>query len=216
MKKLKKITFMFVLLTSTLVSAQIKLSNNKIKVNTNIIKSGIQIKNLKNLSINELAAKKIPIISLAEKQGTGKPIKSWKITPNKPVNNQLSVSSFYGWLMADKWLIESSPFFDGPQISYWNPGWLNLRFNQSKNVEYRMKIKIQGSSHSGKSLYVSLGEMSGRYPINPDGLVHVVWSPTVSSNIISIGHLLPNNYEIRDYPRGLPRTSIEYVSIVRE
>lgn len=203
-------------LTFTTVSAQIKYTNRNVPVKAPIINTGIKIKNLKKLSINQLAAKKIPIVSIEKKQGKGKAIKSWKITPNRPKDNLLSVKSFYGWLSSNKWSLESSPFFEGTKIASWNPGWLYLNFRQSKNIEYRMKIKLQGTNHRGKALYVNLGEMSARYPVNPDGLVHVVWSPTISVNSISIGHLLPNNYNVRDYPKGFPRTVIEYVNIVRE
>ena len=71
-------------------------------------------------------------------------------------------------------------------------------------------MKIQGSYHRGKSLYVQLDEMAGRYPVNPDGTIHVVWTSTLSSHIgvISIGRLLSN-----DYPQGFPQTVVEYVSI---
>lgn len=194
--------------------AQIKKPIANTKVKTTIINPGIKIKNIKNLSVNDLVAKNIPLVSVTKKQLNAKPITSWKIMPINPMDNLLFVQRFYGLLSKTFWQIESSPFFDGATISYWNAGRLDLAFRQSKNVEYRMKIKLLVTGTQNKSLFVHVGQMSGRYPVNPDGIVNVIWTAPITGNPrISIGHLLPNNYKISDYPRGLPKTIIESVTI---
>lgn len=208
-------TIFLVLIVFSTATAQMKKPKLNAKVNTKTVNVGAKIKNVENLSINELATKKIPLISITEKQRNAKTITSWKIVPNRPKDNWLKVKSFYGWLQSDKWMIESRPLFEGSRISRWNPGWLELSFKQSKGVEYRLKVKIQGSNHRSKSLYVNTGDTTGRYPINPDGTVHVIWISSASSSTrtISIGHLLPNNFSARDFIHGFPRTTIEYISI---
>jgi hypothetical protein len=211
---MKKLILLLVLnlLVFDLSTAQIKkpIINSKVKK----VNLGVKINTIENLSTTALIAKSIPIINIKEKQGNGKPLTSWKITPNKPKDTWLSVQGFYGKLTADWWQIESSPFFDGPQISYWNAGWLNLNFRQSKNVEYRLKIKVLVSGWQNKSLLVYVGQIAGRYPVNSDYTVNVVWTATSTSDPrISIGHLLPNDYEVDDYPRGLPNTAIAQVII---
>ena len=216
MKKLI-ITVGVALLSLNSVNSQTKKPsiNNSSLGTVSQLNQGISIPNLKNLSTKELSKLNIPIVSLTDAQKNAKSITSWKLDPLRPRDNWLSVSGFYGLISQRRWGIESSPFFEGTKIAKWEPGWLILRFKQSKEVEYRLKIKIQGNNHRGKAIHVQLDDMSGRYPINPDGTVHVVWtaSSSTDNSKIRIGHLLPNSYHFSDYPLGFPRTMVEAVSI---
>lgn len=199
------------------VTSQIKKPAIKKSSTTKIgqLSKEVNIPNIKDLSTKELSELNIPIISITDLQKNAKSITSWKLEPLKQGNTWLSVHSFYGWLMQGGWGIQSMPFFEGREIAKWEPGWLILNFRQSKDAEYRLKIKIQGTGQRGKSLYVHVDDMSGRYPINPDGTVNVVWtaSRTAAKVRITIGHLLPNDYHYSDYPQGFTRTMVEAVYI---
>jgi len=209
-------TFVLFTLTFTIVNAQIKkpvLKKNNVKVHK--VNTGVKIKNIDKLSVEQLSKTNIPLVHAITEQLSAKPLKSWAIEPLRPKNNWLAVDGFYGSLNKGYWGIESAPFFEGSRIAHWDAGYLSLSFRQSKGTEYRLKIKIMGNGHRSKALYVHVDGMSGRYPINSEGIVNVVWRASYSSAHakISIGHLLPTNFKSSDYRFGFPRTYIEKVYI---
>jgi len=210
------VTFVLFILTFTVVNAQIKkpvLKKTNVKVHK--VNFGVKIKNIDKLSVAQLSKTNIPLVHTITEKLDAKPLSTWSIEPLRPKNNWLVVSGFHGSSNKDYWGVESTPFFEGSRIAHWDPGYLSLIFRQSKGTEYRLKIKIMGSNHRGKALYVRVDEMSGRYPINPDGTVNVVWRASYSSAHakINIGHLLQTNFKSSDYRFGFPRTYIEKVTI---
>jgi hypothetical protein len=210
MKKLTAITVLVVFSTIT-TTAQIKNTN----VSNVNVQQGIKIKNINKLSVEALSRMKIPVIHTITEQLNKKPLKSWKLVPLKPKDNLLEVNNFHGVFQKNYWGVTSHPFFEGSRISRWEPGLLSLKFRQSKGTEYRLNIKIMGTTHRGKALFVSVDGITGRYPVAQDGYVNVAWRASYSSSNsqINIGHLLPTNYKSSDYRQGFPMTYIEEVAI---
>lgn len=216
-KGMKKSIFILVfLLIGGTTLAQIKkpkLGNTN--VNTVQVNQGIKVSNIKNLSTADLSRLNLPTISITDAQKNAKTLISWKLTPNKLKDTYLELQNFFGYSTRNYWEIHSIPMIEGREVTRWNGGFLFLKFRQSLNVEYRLKIKLKGNNYRGQEIYLQIDGFSGRYPINPnDGTVNTVWtaSRTNSNAGIDIGQLTKSNGN-QDQRRPFPVTKVEYVLI---
>lgn len=210
------ILLLFVFILSTGSNAQIKnpnLGNTNIK--SSQLNQGIKVRNIKNLSTADLSRLKLPTISITDVQKNAKALTSWKLTPNKLKDTYLELQNFFGYSTRNYWEIHSMPMIEGREVTRWNSGFLFLKFRQSLNVEYRLKIKLKGNNYRGREIYLQIDGFSGRYPVNPnDGTVNTVWtaSRTNSNAGIDIGQLTKSNGN-QDQRRPFPVTKVEYVLI---
>lgn len=214
MKKLI-ITIVLVVLTLNTVNAQIKNPVLHSNVKVHKINPGVKINNIKNISTADLHKLKLPIVSITEAQKNAKPLKSWKITPMRLKDTYLEVSSFFGRGTKDLWEINSFPYVEGREVTKWHAEFLWLKFRQSQNIEYRMKIKLPGNNYRGSQLYIQVNDFGAKYPVDPnDGTVNVTWTGNRSTPnaSIAIGQFVDQNTH-HDQRQPYQTTRIEYVLI---
>lgn len=215
---MKKLLFKIILLVgcSSGIFAQIK-NTNLIKTNVNNIQvnKGIKVPNIKKLSTADISKLKLPTISITDKLRNAKPLTSWEITPDRLKDTYLELYDFYGRSTRDIWEIYSFPMIEGREVTKWNGGFLWLKFRQSQNIEYRIKVKLKGNNYSGREIYMLIDDFGAKYPVNRnDGTVNTVWTASrTSSNVsIAIGQLTKRTGN-QDQRRPFPVTRIEYVKI---
>ena len=155
----------------------------------------------------------MPTISVAEKLKNAKPLTTWKINPLRPKDNWLYLDyQYYGWYSPEYWTLVSRPRIEGTEITGYYGAGLFLKFRQSKDIEYRMKIKLK-NARRGQYLHVQLHDFSGRYPVDPyDNTVTVGWTAASSTDRASlyIGQFIKENQDPR---RPFTDTSIEEIII---
>ena len=204
------------LLLGVSASSQIKkpkLGNTN--ANTAQLNQGIKVPNIKNLTTADLSKLKLPVLSITEKQRNSKPLTSWKITPNRLKDTYLELYDFFGYVTRNGWEIHSMPMIEGREVTRWNGGFLSLKFRQSQQTEYRMKIKLKSGNYRGKQIYVMMNDFSARYPIDPnDGTVNIAWTANRTSfnSQILIGQMMKTTGN-QDQRKPFPITKIEYVQI---
>lgn len=210
---MKKIIKLLIPLLIT-IGANAQIKKPKITKH-NPIKTGIELQNINELTTDALSKAKIPAINVAERIKNARPLTSWKIEPLRPKDNWLYLDGpYYGWYSQESWTLVSRPRIEGTELTGYYGSSLFLKFRQSKDIEYRMKIKLKTTSwHRGKHLHIQVNDFSGRYPIDPNnGTVTVGWTASRSQDKASIviGQIIMENVGTR---RPFPETIITGISI---
>ena len=216
---MKKLIFTLALTigTITMVTAQIEkqvLKGNP-SVKTIQLNKGVKIPNIKTISTTDLHKKNLPVISITKIEKNARPLTSWKITPMRLKDTSLEVYNFFGRGTKTEWEIHSFPMLEGREVTKWEGGYLSLRFRQSKDVTYRMKIQLKGGISRGSQLYVSTNGFAAKYPVDPnDQTVNVIWTANRSTSAaqIHIGQFVDQNAH-HDQRQPYDTTRVEYVSI---
>ncbi len=199
---MKTLLLYFVLISIFTCSINAQYKNQQLNIKKSAITQtqftkGINIRNIENLTTDDLAKLKIPKVVITKEQLAARSQKHWELSPLLPKSGNLNIGSYYGFFNSEYWKLISRPVmgYNGPKH---NPAWLYLDFKPMAGKEYRMKIFLKDYRNGpGVSLYVKTGDLTGQYPIDSNDMVSVVWTIDPSAacpNCISIGQIALPSY----------------------